>query len=547
MADMLPRRQFLNLLSGAAAAPLLHSAPARKPNFLLVLADDMGFSDARCYGGDIDTPNLDRLAARGLRFTQAYSTARCGPSRSCLLTGLYAQQTASDVMTAGNVPDYTRFVPDYLKPLGYRSYHSGKWHIRFTPLEGAGFDRSYTLLDEDRYFTPRRLELDSDPLPQPKPEDGYYSTVAIADYGVRFLQDHARNHAGDPFFLYLAPHSPHFPLQALPEDIDKYRDRFAEGWDAARERKHVRMRRMGLVKCALPPLEPNMWTSWNTPDAELLAKIGPGEVTRAVSWSTLTPEQKRLQRTKMAIHAAMITRMDAEIGKVLKQVQEMGAERDTVVIFLSDNGASSEQLIRGDGHESAAPLGSARSFLGLGPGWSSCSNSPLRLHKSWVNEGGISSPMIVHWPTAIADRNQLRHDPCHFIDILPTMLDLAGGDLSASRPSGAPPLAGRTLAPAFRKDGAAPRDFLYFNHNNNRAIRAGNWKLIATGRDGPWELHNLATDRCEMKDLAAAHPDRVREMSGLWQKTDDEFTRVREAAPPTRRQRMRPAAANQKP
>lgn len=526
-------------MGGATAVSAFGAAPAKKPNFLLILADDMGFSDAACYGGDIDTPNLDRLAARGLRFTQGYSTARCGPSRSSLLTGYYAQQTASDVMTPGNVPNYTQFIPDYLKPLGYRSYHSGKWHIRFKPLEGVGFDRSYTLLDEDRYFTPRRLELDGEPLPQPKPEDHYYSTVAIADHAVRFLKEHARDHAGAPFFVYLAPHSPHFPLQALPEDIEKYKDRFAEGWDTARERKLARMRRMGLVNCALPPLEPNMWTRWNTPDGQLIATIGPGEVTRAVAWSTLTPEQKRFQRTKMAIHAAMITRMDLEIGKVLSQVEAMGAARDTLVVFLSDNGASSEQLIRGDGHDAAAPPGSARSFLGLGPGWSSCSNTPLRLHKSWVNEGGIASPLIVHWPNGIKDQDKLRHDPCHFVDILPTLVDLAGGDPAKNAPPGGPPLAGRTLAPAFRRDGGAPHDFLYFNHNNNRAIRVGDSKLIATGEQGPWELYALATDRCELKNLADVHPDRVQKLAAMWRERDEAFARLRESAPPTTRPRMR--------
>lgn len=540
---MFNRRAFLQLMGGASVASPLKAAPARKPNFLLILADDMGFSDAGCYGGDIDTPNLDRLAARGVRFTQGYSTARCGPSRSSLLTGYYAQQTASDIMTPGNVPDYTRFVPDHLKPLGYRSYHSGKWHMRFTPLGGVGFDHSYTLLDEDRYFTPRRLELDGDPLPQPKPEDHYYSTVAIADYAVRFLNEHARNHAEAPFFLYLAPHSPHFPLQALPADIEKYKDRFAEGWDNARERKLARMRRMGLVNCALPPLEPNMWTKWNTPDAELMAAIGKGEATRAVPWSTLTPEQRSFQRTKMAIHAAMITRMDLEIGKVLSQVQAMGAERDTVVVFLSDNGASSEQLVRGDGHDATAPPGSARSFLGLGPGWSTCSNTPLRLHKSWVNEGGIATPMIVHWPNGIKDGNTLRHDPCHFVDILPTLVDLAGGAPAKNLPSGAPPLAGRSLAAALLKDGAAPHDFLYFNHNNNRAIRVEDWKLIATGETGPWELYDLGKDRCELQNLVAAHPDRAQRLAALWQKHDEAFVRAREASPPTSRPRMRPAGA----
>ena len=533
------RRQFLESTTGALAARATGAAGPRQPNFLLLLADDMGFSDAGCYGGDIDTPNLDRLASRGLRFTQAYSTARCGPSRSCLLTGYYAQQTAADIMTPGNVPNYVRFLPDYLNPLGYRSYHSGKWHIRFTPDRGVGFHHSYTLLDENRYFSPRQLDLDGEALPPPKPEDHYYSTVAIADYAVRFLKEHERDHATEPFFLYLAPHSPHFPLQALPEDIEKYKDRFAEGWDTARERKHARMRRMGLVNCALPPLEPDMWTRWNTPDRELLAKVGPGEVSRAVPWSSLTAEQKRFQRLKMAIHAAMIARMDLEIGKVLDQVKAMGAADNTVVIFLSDNGASSEQLIRGDGHDASAPPGSARTFLGLGPGWSSCSNTPLRLHKSWVNEGGIASPLIVQWPAGIRDHNRLRHDPCHFVDILPTLVDLAGGDPARDAPAGAPPLAGRTLAPALRKDGGAPHPFLYFNHNHNRAVRVGDWKLIATGDDGPWELYDLSRDRSELHNLAGAQPERVRQMAALWKEKEDTFVRVREGAPPTARPRMR--------
>ena len=407
---MIDRRQFLRSLGGVAAAAALPGATAKKPNFVVILADDMGFSDAGCYGGEIDTPNLDSLAAQGLRFTQGYSTARCGPSRSSLLTGYYAQQTASDVMTPGNIPNYTKFIPEYLKPLGYRTYHSGKWHIKFaTGAAGVGFDHSYAMLDEVRFFTQSRHELDAKPLP--KPEEGYYSTTAIADYAVRFLKEHAQEHAAEPFFLYLAPHSPHFPLQAPAADIEHYKDRFTEGWDTARERRTQRMQRMGIVNCPLAPLEPNMWTRWNTPDEELFAKIGPGEVTRAVPWSTLTAEQKQFQRTKMAIHAAMITRMDTEIGKVLKQLQAMGAERDTVVIFLSDNGASSEQIIRGDGHDSSAPMGSARTHLGLGPGWSSCANAPFRLHKSWVNEGGIATPLIVRWPNGYQGPQQAAPRP----------------------------------------------------------------------------------------------------------------------------------------
>lgn len=535
---MLSRREFGQLIGAVAASRASTvAAPAKRPNFLLLLADDMGFSDAGCYGGEIETANLDRLASQGVRFTQMYSTARCGPSRNCLMTGYYAQQTAADVMTSGNVPDYTQFLPEYLKPLGYRSYHSGKWHLRFvTGEDGVGFDHSYALMDDDRYFTPRGLLLDGEKLPQPKPEDHYYSTTASADYAVRFLKEHARDHASDPFFLYYAPHSPHFPLQAPSEDIEKYKDKFAEGWDTAREVKLTRMKRMGLVNCELAPLEPNMWTAWNTPDAELFAKIGPGEVSRAVPWSSLTAEQKALQRTKMAIHAAMITRMDIEIGKILDQVKAMDAERDTVVIFLSDNGASSEQLIRGDGHDSSSPLGSAGSFLGLGPGWASNSNAPFRLHKSWVNEGGISSPMIVRWPAGIKDQNKLRHDPCHFVDILPTFMDLAGGSV----PKG---IAGRTLAPAFQKDGAAPHEFIYFNHNDNRALRIGDQKVIATGKTGGWELCGMAKDRSEQHNLAGAKPETVRTMSARWQQLDNSYARQRESAKPTTKLRM-PAAAS---
>lgn len=527
---MISRRSFLQ---AAATTAAFSQSRIKKPNFVVILADDMGFSDARCYGGDIDTPNLDQLAAQGLRFTQCYSTARCGPSRSCLLTGYYAQQTACDVMTPGNVPNFTKFLPEYLKPLGYRNYHSGKWHIRFATGEGGvGFDHSYTMLDENRFFTQNRHELDETALP--KPDENYYSTTAIADYGVKFLKEHQTEHAQSPFFLYLAFHSPHFPLQAPASDIEHYKDRFAEGWDTARERKVQRMQRMGLVNCPLAPLEPGMWTKWNTPDQELTEKIGPGEVARAVPWSSLTAEQKQFQRTKMAIHAAMITRMDTEIGKVMQQLKAMNAERDTVVIFLSDNGASSEQLIRADGHDRTASPGSARTYLGLGPGWSSNSNAPFRLHKSWVNEGGVASPLIVHWPNGIKDHNKLRNEPCHFVDIVPTLVELAGGSTAAT-----PPLAGRSIAPALQKDGTAPHEFLYFNHSNNRALRMGDWKLIATGEKGPWELYDMRKDRGEQRNLAETQPERLKKMASLWKDRDDEFARVREAAPPSAKRRMK--------
>ena len=529
------RRTFLRATAAAIAAQTALTAQQRKPNFLVILADDMGFADAGCYGGDIDTPHLDNLAQNGLRFTQLYSTARCGPSRNCLLSGYYAQQNAADIMTPGNIPEWTRMAPDYLKPLGYRCYHSGKWHIRFKPVAGAGFHHSYTLMDLNRYFTPQNHLIDDSKLPAVKPEDGYYATKAIASHAIDFLKEHASQHKSDPFYLYLPFNAPHFPLHALQEDIDLYRNRYADGWDAARNRRWKKLRAQGLVNCDLAPLEPDMRPSWNTPDAELKEKVGPGEVVHAVAWNSLNKTEQDFQRTKMAIHAAMITRMDKEIGRVLDQLKAMDAFRDTVILFLSDNGASSEQLIRADGHDANSAPGSAHTHLCLGPGWASSSNAPFRLHKSWVHEGGISSPLIAHWPAGIRDKGKVRDQPCHFIDIMPTLIELGGGKPSASHAPGAPPLPGQSLVPALAKNGTARNQPIYFNHSNNRALRLGDWKVVAAGAKGPWELYNMRTDRCEQKDLSKMQPARVEEMAKIWTNLDQEFVRVREAAKPDAR------------
>lgn len=371
-----------------------------------------------------------------------------------------------------------------------------------------------------------------------KPEDNFYATIAIADSSVKWLQRHHSEHPDDPFFHYLAFTSPHFPLHALPEDIDKYKDRFAEGWDVARQKRWQRMRKMGLVNCSLAKLDTEIWPSWNLASDDLIRRIGPGEVTRAVPWASLTQEQKNFQRTKMAIHAAMISRMDHEIGRVIAQLKAMNAFDDTVILFISDNGASAEQLIRADGHDPSAIPGSAKSHLCLGPGWSSSSNAPFRLHKSWVHEGGISSPLIAHWPNGIQAKNQLRHSPCHFVDILPTLVDLAGGKPGSALPQGASPLAGRSFAPAFPKDVTVPRDFLYFHHNNNRAIRVGDSKLVAIGKGGPWELYDLKTDRCEQKNLLEKQPAKAGDLAALWQKVEDGFVKTREASEPSGKVRM---------
>jgi arylsulfatase A-like enzyme len=515
-------------LSRAGSSPA-----AKKPNVLLIIADDMGYSDAGCYGGEIETPNLDRLAANGLRFTQCYSTGRCWPSRTALLTGYYPQQVRMDP-PQGPLPAWTRIVPDYLKPLGYQCYHSGKWHLQGAPkvIANGHFDRSYVLHDHDRFFNPKNHELDDRKLPPVEEGTDFYVTTNIASHAIDFLKEHDAKRRNDPFYCYLAFTSPHFPLHALQEDIDRYRDRYLAGWDVIQERRWKRMRQIGLIDCGLAPLEPDVVAGWSFARSRLQEEIDPGEADRAVAWNDLTEVQKKFQATKMAIHAAMIDRMDREIGRVLDQVKSMGAAENTLVLFVSDNGATAEQIIRGDLHDPTAPLGSAKSYLCLGPGWSSAANAPFRLHKSWVHEGGISSPLIVHWPAGIAARGELRHDACHFIDILPTVIDLAGGKNISPQWNGqtAVPLPGKNLASAFARDGTVMHEFLYFHHIGNRALRVGDWKLVAKGKDGPWELYNLKTDRCEQKNLAQQDPDRVREMAAQWQRYEDEFRR--QAGPP---------------
>ncbi len=516
----------LAVLAAIASPASARAAGAPKPNFLIILADDMGFSDAGCYGGEIGTPNLDRLAANGLRFTQFYNTARCWPTRSSLLTGYYAQQVRMDP-PKGRLPAWARLLPHYLKPLGYRCYHSGKWHVSGAPkvVADGGFDRSYVLEDHDRNFYPRKHAEDDRPLPSVATNSGYYTTIAFADHAIRCLKEHAEKYPDRPFFSYLAFTVPHFPLQALPEDIARYRDRYLAGWDAIREQRWQRQRELGLVNCALSARDPRSVPHWNLKEEELKQRIGPGEAGRAVAWSELTEEQRRFQATKMAIHAAMIDRMDREIGRVLDQLKAMGVFDNTVIFFASDNGASAEQIIRGDKHDPAAPPGSGATFLCLGPGWSTAANTPLRLHKSWVHEGGISTPLIVHWPRGITARGEWRHDVGHVIDFVPTLLELAGAQPGDTwKGVKAPPLPGRSLAPAFAKDGAVRRDYLFFNHENNHALRMGDWKLVATRADtNAWSLHDLSTDRCEMVDVAATHPERVRAMAAKWEALEREF------------------------
>jgi arylsulfatase A-like enzyme len=515
---------LIALASGASGAE-----PAPRPNVVVIVADDMGFSDLGSYGGEIETPHLDALAQNGLRFTQFYTTGRCWPTRAALLTGYYAQQVRRDFLThplAGEMtrPPWAMLLPAMLRTAGYRSYHSGKWHIDGMPLQN-GFDRSYLLEDQGRFFSPLAHYEDDQPLPPVPPGSGYYATTAIADRAIAHLADHQRAHAGTPFFQLVAFTAPHYPLHALPEDVARYRDRYLGGWDDVRNDRWSRMQDLGLVRGPLSAVEYEVGPPYDFP----WDIFGPGEINRPKPWPLLTDGQREFQAMKMSLHAAMVDRMDREVGRLLHQLRAMDVLDDTLVFFLADNGASSEIMVRDDGHDPAARPGSAPTHYCLGPGWSTVGNTPFRRHKTWVHEGGIATSLVAHWPRGIAARGALRETPGHVIDLVPTVLELAGVQ-SSPAPQG-PRRPGRSLVPALvGSGGSVSRDLLWWLHEENRAIRVGDWKLVSARSDGgAWELYDLARDRAESDDLARDMPWKVRELSRLWLHKARQFARDAES------------------
>jgi arylsulfatase len=330
------------------------------------------------------------------------------------------------------------------------------------------------------------------------------------------------NFSGKPFFQYIAFHAPHFPLHALPQDIAKYRDRYLGGWDLLRNERYARQKKMGLVSTALSVLDPKVGPPYSFPNVP--QAYGLGGIVNSLPWVNLTEEQHRFQATKMAIHAAMVDRMDQEIGRIIAQLKAMNVYDNTLILFASDNGASAEIMVRDGGHDPKAEPGSEATYLCLGPGFSSACNTPFRMHKTWVHEGGISTPLIAHWPKGISSKNELRHTPAHVIDIAPTILELAGIEKPKEwngEPIPAAP--GKSLVPALLKDVEIPRDSLWWLHEGHRAVRSGDWKLVAL--DGkPWELYDLKTDRAEQHDLAASKPEQAKKLEQLWQQQTDAFT-----------------------
>jgi arylsulfatase A-like enzyme len=496
------------------------------PNVLMILVDDLGYSDLGCYGSEIETPNLDHLANNGLRYTQFYNTGRCWPTRSSLLTGYYAQQINRDSMPGtrgggqGKRPIWAPLLPELLKPAGYRSYHSGKWHIDGQVL-ASGFVRSWFVGSQNNFFSYQGNRINDKPYKPTQVEEDYYSTTATASHAIECLKDHHANHGNQPFFHYLAFIAPHFPLHAKSEDIAKYKDRYLSGWDQIRKERFAKQKKIGLHKTSLSTLETKVGPPYAFPQA--IENLGPGEVNRPLPWESLTDEQRRFQATKMAIHAAMIDRIDQEIGRVIKQLKKMEAHENTLILFASDNGASAEIMIRGGGHDPAAPMGSEKSYLCLGPGFSSASNTPFRRHKTWVHEGGISTPLIAHWPDGIKAKGELRHSPSHVIDIVPTILELAGVEKPKLwKGVSIPKAPGKGLVSSFSEDLTIPRESIWWMHAGNRAIRQGNFKLVAAKGD-PWELYDLSRDRAESYDLSNKMPDKAKALENSWKKETQSF------------------------
>jgi arylsulfatase len=360
-------------------------------------------------------------------------------------------------------------------------------------------------------------------------DSGFYGTTAIADHAVKCLKEHQQQHADKPFFHYLAFTAPHFPLHALPEDIAKYKDAYLRDWQQVRQERFDRQTRSGLLNASLSQVERDLGPPYHFP--EHLKILGSSEVNRPVPWDTLTAEQQQFQAAKMAIHAAMVDRLDQELGKVLQQLRDMNAFDNTLIMFLSDNGASAEIMVRDDGHDPAAPPGSAATYLCLGPGWSTTCNTPFRRHKTWVHEGGISTPLIVHWPQQITAKGDLRNNVGHVIDIVPTILDAcAAQPLTEWNGQPLPTAPGKSLLPAFQQDNSVSHDYIWWLHEGNRALRTDNWKLVSA-KNEPWELYDMTTDRAEQHNLADQHPDRVKQMETTWNRVVAEFRQLRISHP----------------
>ena len=509
---------FLCLWCTAGVATALAAATPAKPNIVVILVDDMGWSDLGCYGGEIPTPHLDALAKNGVRFTQFYNTGRCCPTRASLLTGLYPHQAGMGHMTTPRVdaagatlPGYTGQLNDrnvtiaeVLREAGYFTAMTGKWHVGqslgTTPW-GRGFDRSLNAAAGGFYFPEAgkaKLFLNGRDVGlggQGGVPKEWYSTDLWTDYGLRFI-DEARA-AKKPFFLYLAHNAPHFPLQAPAEEIARFRGKFMAGWDQLRVERYARQLAAGLID--------KSWPMSPRPEG-------------VPAWSSLTREQQERYDHIMAIFAAALSHVDTAVGRLVAGLRERGELDNTLILFLADNGGNAESGI--PGRLNGAHPGDAQSNVFVGECWAALENTPFRRYKHYNHEGGISTPLIAHWPAAIpaARRGALEPQPGHLIDLMATCVDLASARYPATYAGKTiQPMEGVSLRPAFTGDPLGRAAPIFFEHEGNAAIRQGDWKLVRLGANGPWELYNLTTDRTEQRNLASAEPARVAELTALWE------------------------------
>jgi arylsulfatase A-like enzyme len=518
---VLNRREFIALSASAAGVAV---PKQKRPNILLIVADDLGFSDLGCYGGEIQTPVLDALAAGGLRFTQFYTTARCCPSRASLLTGQYPHKVGVGHMVTdlghpgyrGRLSENAVTLAEVLKPAGYRTFMSGKWHVGTNDPTRHGFEQYFgTLISAATFWDPTTyLRLPREGRSRHYDASNFYGTDAVTDYALEFLED-ARTTPAQPWFLYLAFNAPHFPLHARPEDIARYRDRYTGGWDLLRQERLERMQRLGLVSKETRLSPRSTFTNFG----ETVTEQNP-------PWTSLPQDRRADLSMRMAIYAAMIDRMDQNIGRVISDLRARGELDDTLVLFLSDNGACAEWdpfgfdggsspdnvLHRGD---DLARMGSRGTYHSVGSAWANVSNTPWRMYKHYSHEGGISTPCIAHWPAGFRRRNAMDETPVHLIDLMPTVVAVSGAQYPEQ--IGArqiPPMAGTSLIPALRGD-RLPDRTLYFEHEGARAVREGRYKLTAL-RGEPWMLYDIKHDRTELVDLADKHPRRVEILAGKW-------------------------------
>jgi arylsulfatase len=516
------RRTFLTTTAAAGLASANAAATKQRPNIVLILADDMGFSDLGCYGGEIRTPNIDSLAHQGVRFTQFYNTARCCPTRASILTGLYPHQAGIGHMVDNPKPfpgyrgDLSRnavTIAEALKPAGYQTLMSGKWHV--TPVTESkhnwprqrGFDRYYGIIHGAAdYFNPVTLTRDNEKEPVDKP--GYYFTDAIASNAADFITSAAKKK--DPFFLYAAFTAPHWPLHALESDIARYKGRYKDGWDNLRQERLKRQVEMGIID-----------KRWPLTDRD--PTVAPWKDAADKEW----------QQRRMEVYAAQVDRLDQGVGRILEALRQSGQENNTLVLFLADNGGCAEELgpkARGlhvpaktfdgkpvkPGNIPGVMPGSEETYQSYGVPWANLSNTPFRLYKHWVHEGGIATPLIARWPGVIRRENTLTHEPGHLIDVMATCVDVAGAKYPESfNGERITPLEGKSLRPVFETGKRTGHNAIFWEHEGNRAVRQGKWKLVSR-RPGGWELYDLEADRTEMQDLAAKNPQRVSAMSALY-------------------------------